>query len=128
MRYLVCSVIITRAARPLPFLTLSLPCRLPGVWRQIYGHPLESPQSETYWGNVNPLGPRSQPGSLDFTGTLGFTGTCHKDTKPVTKGQAHTARALVRVFGACIHDEAQPGDGVVVAEDLTDVKLLTVTA
>jgi len=26
---------------------------------EIYGHPLESPQSETYWGNVNPLGPRA---------------------------------------------------------------------
>ena len=26
---------------------------------EIYGTPLESPQKETYWGNVNPVGPRS---------------------------------------------------------------------
>ena len=26
---------------------------------EIYGDPLISPQSETYWGNVNPIGPRS---------------------------------------------------------------------
>ena len=26
---------------------------------EVYGDPLEQPQSETYWGNVNPIGPRS---------------------------------------------------------------------
>ena len=26
---------------------------------ECYGDPLEHPQSETYWGNVNPIGPRS---------------------------------------------------------------------
>ena len=26
---------------------------------EIYGDPLEHPQEETYWGNVNPIGPRS---------------------------------------------------------------------
>ena len=26
---------------------------------ECYGDPLEHPQSETYWGNVNPVGPRS---------------------------------------------------------------------
>lgn len=26
---------------------------------EIYGNPLEHPQKETYWGNVNPIGPRS---------------------------------------------------------------------
>jgi dTDP-glucose 4,6-dehydratase len=26
---------------------------------EIYGDPLQHPQSETYWGNVNPIGPRS---------------------------------------------------------------------
>ncbi|MBS19721.1 MAG: NAD-dependent dehydratase, partial [Chloroflexi bacterium] len=26
---------------------------------EIYGDPLESPQKESYWGNVNPVGPRS---------------------------------------------------------------------
>jgi dTDP-glucose 4,6-dehydratase len=26
---------------------------------EVYGDPLESPQRETYWGNVNPVGPRS---------------------------------------------------------------------
>jgi nucleoside-diphosphate-sugar epimerase len=26
---------------------------------EVYGNPLEHPQPETYWGNVNPIGPRS---------------------------------------------------------------------
>jgi UDP-glucuronate decarboxylase len=26
---------------------------------EVYGDPLEHPQKETYWGNVNPNGPRS---------------------------------------------------------------------
>ncbi|MCM8764003.1 MAG: SDR family oxidoreductase [Candidatus Omnitrophica bacterium] len=26
---------------------------------EVYGDPLESPQKETYWGNVNPIGPRA---------------------------------------------------------------------
>jgi len=26
---------------------------------ECYGDPLEHPQSESYWGNVNPVGPRS---------------------------------------------------------------------
>jgi dTDP-glucose 4,6-dehydratase len=26
---------------------------------EVYGDPLEHPQSESYWGNVNPIGPRS---------------------------------------------------------------------
>ncbi|PIN85055.1 MAG: NAD-dependent dehydratase [Candidatus Diapherotrites archaeon CG11_big_fil_rev_8_21_14_0_20_37_9] len=26
---------------------------------EVYGNPLEHPQKETYWGNVNPVGPRS---------------------------------------------------------------------
>lgn len=27
---------------------------------EVYGDPLEHPQKESYWGNVNPIGPRSQ--------------------------------------------------------------------
>lgn len=26
---------------------------------EVYGDPLEHPQTESYWGNVNPFGPRS---------------------------------------------------------------------
>ena len=26
---------------------------------EIYGNPTEHPQNENYWGNVNPIGPRS---------------------------------------------------------------------
>ena len=26
---------------------------------EVYGDPMEHPQSETYWGNVNPIGPRA---------------------------------------------------------------------
>ena len=31
-----------------------------GLWAgQVYGDPLEHPQTESYWGNVNPIGERS---------------------------------------------------------------------
>ena len=26
---------------------------------EVYGDPLSHPQKETYWGNVNPIGPRA---------------------------------------------------------------------
>jgi UDP-glucuronate decarboxylase len=29
------------------------------VGLQVYGDPKEHPQPETYWGNVNPIGPRA---------------------------------------------------------------------
>ncbi len=34
-------------------------CYLLASTSEVYGDPLEHPQRETYWGNVNPVGPRS---------------------------------------------------------------------
>ena len=34
-------------------------CASPHSAAQVYGDPLEHPQRETYWGNVNPIGERS---------------------------------------------------------------------
>lgn len=31
---------------------------------EVYGDPLEHPQRESYWGNVNPIGPRAWYASL----------------------------------------------------------------
>jgi hypothetical protein len=36
-----------------PCPTFLIPCS------EVYGDPLEHPQTETYWGNVNPIGERS---------------------------------------------------------------------
>jgi UDP-glucuronate decarboxylase len=40
---------------------------------EVYGDPLEHPQKETYWGNVNPFGPRScYDEGKRFAETLGY--------------------------------------------------------
>ena len=31
----------------------------PEIESQVYGDPTEHPQKETYWGHVNPIGPRA---------------------------------------------------------------------
>ena len=40
-------------------LSMQLRCASPHSAAQVYGDPLEHPQRETYWGNVNPIGERS---------------------------------------------------------------------
>jgi UDP-glucuronate decarboxylase len=56
---------------------------------EVYGDPLEHPQVETYWGNVNPIGPRS----------------CYDEGKRVAetltmnyRDQGHVDTAIVRIF------------------------------
>lgn len=34
-------------------------CHTSSNFLQVYGDPLEHPQTESYWGNVNPIGERS---------------------------------------------------------------------
>jgi dTDP-glucose 4,6-dehydratase len=72
---------------------------------ECYGDPLEHPQAETYWGNVNPVGPRS----------------VYDESKRFAEAMAmayHRSRGvnthLVRIFntyGPRLH----PGDGRVIA-------------
>jgi len=56
---------------------------------EVYGDPLEHPQRESYWGNVNPIGPRS----------------CYDEGKRVAetlavnyRGQGHVDARIVRIF------------------------------
>jgi UDP-glucuronate decarboxylase len=56
---------------------------------EVYGDPLQHPQVETYWGNVNPVGPRS----------------CYDEGKRVAetltvnyKDQGHVDARIVRIF------------------------------
>lgn len=56
---------------------------------EVYGDPLEHPQKESYWGNVNPIGPRS----------------CYDEGKRVAEtlttsylGQGHVDTRIVRIF------------------------------
>jgi UDP-glucuronate decarboxylase len=56
---------------------------------EVYGDPLQHPQTESYWGNVNPIGPRS----------------CYDEGKRVAetltvnyKDQGHVDTRIVRIF------------------------------
>ncbi|HOK90791.1 MAG TPA: GDP-mannose 4,6-dehydratase, partial [Candidatus Hydrogenedentes bacterium] len=72
---------------------------------EVYGDPLEHPQQETYWGNVNPIGPRS----------------CYDEGKRVAESlffeyhrQNKVDIRVVRIFNTC-GPRMQPDDGRVVS-------------
>lgn len=51
---------------------------------EVYGDPLEHPQKETYWGNVNPIGPRSvydEPKRFSEALTMAYHRTHGVDTR-----------------------------------------------
>jgi len=53
---------------------------------EVYGDPLEHPQKETYWGNVNPIGPRSvydEPKRFSEALTMAYKRTHGVDTRIV---------------------------------------------
>ncbi len=53
---------------------------------EVYGDPLEHPQKETYWGNVNPIGPRSvydEPKRFSEALTMAYHRTHGVDTRIV---------------------------------------------
>ena len=53
---------------------------------EVYGDPLEHPQQETYWGNVNPIGPRSvydEPKRFSEALTMAYRRTHGVDTRIV---------------------------------------------
>jgi dTDP-glucose 4,6-dehydratase len=68
---------------------------------EVYGDPLEHPQQETYWGNVNPIGPRSVYDEAKRFGealTMAFR-------------QEHAVRTgIVRIFNT-YGPRMRPGDG-----------------
>ena len=72
---------------------------------ECYGDPLEHPQSETYWGNVNPVGPRSvYDEAKRFAEAM--TMAYHRSRGVNT----HLAR-IFNTYGPRLH----PGDGRVIA-------------
>jgi dTDP-glucose 4,6-dehydratase len=75
---------------------------------EIYGDPLVHPQPEDYWGNVNPVGPRSVYDEAKRYGealTMAYYRTHAVDTK------------IVRIFN-CFGPGLLPGDGRVVSNFL----------
>jgi dTDP-glucose 4,6-dehydratase len=75
---------------------------------EIYGDPLVHPQPEDYWGNVNPVGPRSVYDEAKRYGealTMAYHRTHGVDTK------------IVRIFN-CFGPGLLPGDGRVVSNFL----------
>jgi dTDP-glucose 4,6-dehydratase len=72
---------------------------------EIYGDPLVSPQPEEYWGNVNPIGPRSV---YDESKRMGETLVSHFSTTEKLNG------AIVRIFNT-YGPGMDPHDGRVVS-------------
>lgn len=73
---------------------------------EVYGDPLVNPQPETYWGNVNPIGPRA----------------CYDETKRFAEAYVTSARrsknlnaGIVRIFNT-YGPRMRPDDGRVVPE------------
>lgn len=73
---------------------------------EVYGDPLEHPQTEEYWGNVNPIGPRA----------------CYDETKRFAEAYVSTAirvskfnAGMVRIFNT-YGPRMRPDDGRIVPE------------
>ena len=80
---------------------------------EIYGDPLEHPQHESYWGNVNPIGPRSV---YDEAKRFGETLLAHYDQA----GLADTV--IIRIFNT-YGPRLDSNDGRVVSSFLRDAIL-----
>jgi nucleoside-diphosphate-sugar epimerase len=72
---------------------------------EVYGDPLVSPQKETYWGNVNPIGPRSV---YDEAKRFGETLVAH------FQREHNTNAGIVRIFNT-YGPNMDPYDGRVVS-------------
>ena len=77
---------------------------------EIYGDPLEHPQHENYWGNVNPIGPRSV---YDEAKRFGETLLSHFHRSE------NTDTVIVRIFNT-YGPRMDPDDGRVVSSFLRD--------
>ncbi|GAA3740782.1 GDP-mannose 4,6-dehydratase [Salinactinospora qingdaonensis] len=75
----------------------------------VYGDPQHAPQSESYWGNVNPVGPRSaHDEAMRYSEALTMA---HRHSR-------HTDTAIARVFG-CYGPRMRPDDGRAVPTFIT---------
>jgi dTDP-glucose 4,6-dehydratase len=72
---------------------------------EIYGDPLESPQQENYWGNVNPIGPRSV---YDEAKRFGETFVAHFQREQLANA------GIIRIFNT-YGPNMDPYDGRVVS-------------
>jgi len=71
---------------------------------EVYGDPLEHPQTESYWGNVNPIGPR---GVYD-------EGKRYAESMTVAYGQVHSVPTRIcRIFNT-YGPRMRPDDGRIV--------------
>jgi UDP-glucuronate decarboxylase len=64
---------------------------------EVYGDPLQHPQRETYWGNVNPIGPRScydEGKRVAETLTINYLEQGHVDTRIVRIFNTYGPRML----------------------------------
>jgi dTDP-glucose 4,6-dehydratase len=77
---------------------------------EIYGDPHEHPQSESYWGNVNPIGPRSV---YDEAKRFGETLLSH------FRRSLNTDTVIVRIFNT-YGPRMDPDDGRVVSSFIRD--------
>lgn len=80
---------------------------------EIYGNPLEHPQLESYWGNVNPIGPRSV---YDEAKRFGETLLAHYDRADLAD------TVIIRIFNT-YGPRLDPNDGRVVSSFLRDAIL-----
>jgi len=78
---------------------------------EVYGDPLKHPQDETYWGNVNPIGPRSVYDEAKRYGEA-LTMACHRTFGVDTR--------IVRVFNT-YGPRMRLGDGRVVPAFVSQV-------
>ena len=77
---------------------------------EIYGDPLEHPQSESYWGNVNPIGPRS---IYDEAKRMGET------LVSLYQRENWTDAVIIRIFNT-YGPRLDPNDGRVISSFLRD--------
>ncbi|NCN04507.1 MAG: NAD-dependent epimerase/dehydratase family protein [Spirochaetales bacterium] len=91
--------------------TRSIPILI-GSTSEVYGDPLEHPQKETYWGNVNPFGPRScYDEGKRFGETLGY----------IYKTQYNVDVRVARIFNT-YGPRMREGDGRVMSTFFSQAK------
>ena len=97
---------------------------------EVYGDPLEHPQRETYWGNVNPIGPRSvydEAKRFAEAMTLAYHRTHGVDTKIVRIFNTYGPRMRLRDGRAvpAFMSQALTGEDVTIFGDGTQTRSFT---
>jgi dTDP-glucose 4,6-dehydratase len=96
----------------------------------VYGDPLEHPQKETYWGNVNPIGPRGvydEAKRFAEAMTLAYHRTHGVDTKIVRIFNTYGPRMRLRDGRAvpAFMSQALTGEDVTIFGDGTQTRSFT---